>query len=123
MGRTRPRSAPQHGTFFTLDAGILSASTASVPGKFNRQWLDLLARSGTSTLVSAAPPLGTWAGAARGAEGFCIPGQRRQAAWQRNLSIGWETSTPELWRAASSPAEERRYSWSGTDGASPYLSP
>lgn len=45
--------APQQGTFFAIDgdcAGQVSAN--SVPWEKNRQWLDLLARSGTPLFVS-----------------------------------------------------------------------
>jgi alpha-galactosidase len=97
---------PQHGTFFTLDADLVGM-TESVPWELNRQWLDLLARSGTVTLVSAAP-------SARG------QGQRAalRAAFEVAAAGGvaakpvdWmETSSPERWRAAagSRAADERR---------------
>jgi alpha-galactosidase len=43
---------PQHGTFFVLDADCVPITTAS-PWSCNRQWLDLVARSGTALFVSA----------------------------------------------------------------------
>ncbi len=46
--------APQHGTFFAVDADCVGL-TRDVPWEENRQWLDLLARSGTPLFVSAAP--------------------------------------------------------------------
>ena len=45
---------PQQGTFFTVDADLVGLTDA-VPWELNRQWLDLLARSGTATIVSVAP--------------------------------------------------------------------
>jgi len=45
---------PQHGTFFAADADCVGL-TQSVPWELNRQWLDLLARSGTPLFVSADP--------------------------------------------------------------------
>ena len=45
--------APQHGTFFAADAdcvGLISAE--EIPWKYNGQWLDLLARSGTPLFIS-----------------------------------------------------------------------
>jgi alpha-galactosidase len=44
----------QHGAFYVADADCVGVTTA-VPWKFNRQWLDLLARSGTMLFVSIAP--------------------------------------------------------------------
>jgi len=45
---------PQHGAFYVADADCVGVTTA-VPWRFNRQWLDLLARSGTMLFVSIAP--------------------------------------------------------------------
>jgi len=44
----------QHGAFYVADADCVGVTTA-VPWSFNRQWLDLLARSGTMLFVSLAP--------------------------------------------------------------------
>ena len=44
---------PQHRTFYELDADCVGLTT-EVPWPLNRQWLDLLARSGTATFVSAS---------------------------------------------------------------------
>src|SRR6185503_13217619 len=44
----------QHGAFYVGDADCVGVTTA-VPWSFNRQWLDLLARSGTMLFVSLAP--------------------------------------------------------------------
>ena len=45
--------APQHGTFFAIDGDCVGqTATDSVPWEKNRQWLDLLARSGTPLFVS-----------------------------------------------------------------------
>ena len=45
---------PQHGTFYVGDADCVGVTNA-VPWAFNRQWLDLLARSGTMLFLSLAP--------------------------------------------------------------------
>ncbi len=45
---------PQHGAFYVADADCVGV-TKAVPWPFNRQWLDLLARSGTMLFVSLAP--------------------------------------------------------------------
>jgi alpha-galactosidase len=44
----------QHGAFYVADADCVGVTTA-VPWSFNRQWLDLLARSGTMLFLSLAP--------------------------------------------------------------------
>jgi alpha-galactosidase len=45
---------PQHNSFFAVDADCVGL-TNRIPWKYNRQWLDLLARSGTPLFVSADP--------------------------------------------------------------------
>jgi alpha-galactosidase len=45
---------PQHDTFFAVDADCVGL-TNQVPWELNKQWLDLLARSGTPLFVSADP--------------------------------------------------------------------
>src|SRR5690242_8850925 len=44
----------QHGAFYAADADCCGVTT-HVPWSLNRQWLDLLARSGTTLFVSLAP--------------------------------------------------------------------
>ena len=49
----------QHGAFYVADPDCVGVTNA-IPWAFNRQWLDLLARSGTMLFVSLAPDaLGT----------------------------------------------------------------
>jgi alpha-galactosidase len=45
---------PQHGTFFSHDADCIGI-TSQIPWELNKQWLDLLAKSGTPLFVSADP--------------------------------------------------------------------
>jgi alpha-galactosidase len=102
----------QHGTFYVADPDCVGVTNA-VPWSHNRQWLDLLARSGTMLFVSLAPD-------ALGAE------QRRDLKdalalaavlqpigepldWQRNVY-------PSRWRLMG---RERSYDWVGADGAGP----
>jgi alpha-galactosidase len=100
----------QHGAFYVADADCVGVTTA-VPWSFNRQWLDLLARSGTMLFVSLAPDaLG--------------PEQRRDLAAALALAaspqplgepIDWLQSVyPSRWTLRG---EERRYGWVGADGA------
>ena len=111
---------PQHGTFYTLDADLVGI-TEAVPWEFNRQWLEVLAHSGTATIVSAGPP-------ARGAEqraalrkAFVVAASGGVGA--RPLD-GLETSTPEHWQASGQARAQKqwRYRWSGAEGASAFLS-
>jgi alpha-galactosidase len=112
---------PQHGTFFTLDADLI-AITDAVPWELSRQWLDLVARSGTATLVSAAPSVRS------GPEQEAALKDAFQVAAAGGVAakpVDWmQTSAPEQWRAAKGTGteKERRYHWSGLDGVSPFLS-
>ncbi len=45
---------PQHNTFFAVDADCVGL-TRAIPWEQNRQWLDVLAKSGTPLFVSADP--------------------------------------------------------------------
>jgi alpha-galactosidase len=102
----------QHGAFYEADADCVGV-TKAVPWSLTRQWLDLLARSGTMLMVSLAPD-------ALGVE------QRRDlrealalAATPQPLGepLDWhETVYPERWRLMG---RERRYEWVGADGAGP----
>lgn len=106
---------PQHDAFFAVDADCVGL-TQDVPWEFNRQWLDLLARSGTPLFVSASPD----------AVG---PEQRRalQAAFWVAATpqpiaepLDWlETTCPRRWRMGD---QETHYDWSGSEGASPFAS-
>lgn len=112
---------PQQGTFFTVDPDLVGITDA-VPWEFNRQWLDVLARSGTATIVSSAP-------SQRGPEQRAALKDAFQVAAAGGVSArpaDWMmSSTPEQWRASlgSGADIERRYRWSGADGASPFMSP
>jgi len=45
---------PQHGAFFVMDGDCVPITTAT-PWEKNKQWLDLIARSGTALFVSPEP--------------------------------------------------------------------
>lgn len=102
----------QHGAFYVADPDCVGVTNA-VPWSYNRQWLDLLSRSGTMLFVSLAPD-------ALGAE------QRRDlkaalalAATPQPLGepLDWQrTVTPSRWRLMG---RERSYDWVGADGAGP----
>jgi alpha-galactosidase len=100
---------PQHGKFFAVDADCVGMTSAISWGS-NRQWLDLLSRSGTPFFVSAAPD-------AIGAE------QRKalREAFARAAVVQplaepldlLETTTPEHWRFGKETAD---YDWYGEKG-------
>jgi len=102
----------QHGAFYVADADCVGVTNA-VPWAMNRQWLDLLSRSGTMLFVSLAPD-------ALGSE------QRRdlQAALARAASprplgepLDWQRSVyPSRWRLEGG---EVTYDWVGAEGAGP----
>ncbi len=101
----------QHGAFYAVDADCVGVTNA-IPWAYNRQWLDLLARSGTTLFVSLAPD-------AVGAE------QRRDLRAALALAsrpqplgepIDWQRTTwPEHWRLTGEP---RQYHWIGDEGPS-----
>jgi alpha-galactosidase len=102
----------QHGAFYVADADCVGVTNA-IPWSENRQWLDLLARSGTMLFVSLAPD-------ALGAE------QRRDlkdalalAAVPHPLAepLDWQrTVYPERWRMLG---REKSYDWVSEGGPIP----
>jgi alpha-galactosidase len=101
---------PQHGAFYVADADCVGVTNA-IPWAENRQWLDLLARSGTMLFVSLAPD-------ALGTE------QRRDLKDALSLAavhhplgepLDWQhTVYPTRWRLMG---RERTYDWVGENGA------
>ncbi len=99
----------QSGAFYTADADCVGVTT-KVPWNLNREWLDLLSRSGTMLFVSLAPD-------ALGAD------QRRDlraalalAAHEQPLGepLDWQTTTwPTRWRLMG---DDRSYDWGYADG-------
>jgi alpha-galactosidase len=102
----------QHGAFYVADADCVGV-TNSVPWAMNRQWLDLLSRSGTMLFVSLAPD-------ALGAEQRRdLAGALARAATPRPLGepLDWQRSVyPSRWRLEGREVE---YDWVGVDGAGP----
>ncbi len=106
---------PQHGTFFVSDPDC-AAHTARTPWELDRQFLDLVARSGTALFVSVDPRTVT-------------PEQRQafRAAMQLALSGGtpggcepldWlHTTAPREWRFGG---DTRGYRWEEPEGAFPF---
>ena len=102
--------AAQHSTFYVADPDCVGVTNA-IPWSLNRQWLDLLARSGTMLFVSLDP-------SALGDEqrrdlksALALASQSKPLAepldWQR-------TVYPSRWRLLG---HEQVYDWVGPDGA------
>jgi len=109
---------PQNGTFFTIDPDLVGI-TEAVPWEFNRQWLDVLPRSGAATIVSSSPSM-------RGPEQLAALREAFQLAAAGGAGakpIDWmDSSTPEHWQPVGAQNQASHYHWSGPDGASAFLS-
>jgi alpha-galactosidase len=101
---------PQHGAFYVADADCVGV-TKAVPWSLNRQWLDLLARSGTMLFVSLAPDaLGV-------VERRDLKAALALAAAPHPLAepLDWQRAVyPSRWRLMEG---EVTYDWVGEDGA------
>jgi alpha-galactosidase len=97
----------QHNTFFAADADCVGLTDA-IPWDKNRQWLDVLARSGTPLFVSADPTAVGPEQRAALQEAFTL------AATEQNPSepLDWlDTTCPRRWKTADGVTRE--YDWSG----------
>ncbi len=96
---------PQHDAFFAVDADCVGLTT-HVPWELNRQWLDVLARSGTPLFVSADPKaLGAEQKKAL-REAFALAAAPQPTA----EPLDWLDSTcPTRWKMGE---ETRTYTWS-----------
>lgn len=105
----------QHGRFFAVDADCVPSTPATDWGK-NRQFLDLVARSGTVLFVSVDPATRTQrvdadlAVALRLALDGGAPGGVRPLDWLH-------TATPSRWEAGDRTVH---YDWLADDGADPF---
>jgi len=99
----------QHDKFFAVDADCVGLMTGNrVPWALNRQWLDLLARSGTPLFVSADPDAMT--AEIRAA----LIGAFAHAATAQSLAepLDWLfTTCPRRWQVDGPNGEERVYDW------------
>ncbi|HEY0687492.1 MAG TPA: hypothetical protein VGD71_00510 [Kribbella sp.] len=106
---------PQHNRFFTVDADCVP-STTQTPWELNRQFLDLVARSGTALFVSIDPVSRTEQRDGELSDGMRLAlsagdtgGGIEPLDWLAN-------STPNSWRAGGGTV---RYSWSQAWGSDP----
>jgi alpha-galactosidase len=98
--------APQHGTFFAVDGDCAGQTKPdSVPWEKNRQWLELLARSGTPLFVSF--PMDT----VRPEQEQALRAALSEASRRQPVGepLDWlETRTPAHWRVAG---QDVMFSW------------
>jgi len=104
---------PQHNTFFAIDADCVGL-TKKIDWRLNRQWLDVLARSGSPLFVSIAPDaLGAEQKAAVTAA-FARASQVQPVA----EPLDWlANNQPQKWLAQG---KRNEYDWYGMEGASPF---
>ena len=85
---------PQHNTFYAVDADCVGILNQNIPWLLNKQWLELLAKSGTPLFVSLKPDNATNEIKAEIEEAFKINSLQNNVAepldWQHN-------KTPEKW--------------------------
>lgn len=106
--------AAQHDTFFAVDADCVGL-THDIPWALNRQWLDLLARSGTPLFVSAAPD------AVGPEQRAALKAAFAEAAQGGNTAepLDWmDTNQPQRWLLHGKTTQ---YDWAGADGVSPFV--
>lgn len=104
--------APQHRTFFDLDADC-APITPDVPWQLASQWLDLLARSGTALFVSADPAALTADSRLAIRRAFATASLPRPVA----EPLDWlDTTTPARWNAGGQTVA---YDWFGAEGGTP----
>ncbi len=109
----------QNGTFFTIDADCVGI-TQAIPWELNRQWLDLIARSGSALFLSPSPDAVGPQQQADIAAAFAIAAMGKSAGHP----VDWfNSTTPEHWQfATGEPAKptEKQYNWCAQDGCDPY---
>jgi len=95
---------PQHNAFFAADADCVPL-TREIPWSLTRQWLDLVARSGTALFVSADPA------AVEPEHKPALKAALASAAHteEAGVPLDWmDTTTPERWRLNG---KEVRFNW------------
>ncbi len=109
---------PQHQTFFVQDADCVGI-TGAIPWDLNRQWLDLLARSGTALFISPSPDATGKDQKKAIAAAFAIAA----AGGSKIRPEDWlDATTPEHWGPAGAADGGIRYRWCEPGGAYPFAS-
>ena len=111
---------PQHGAFFVQDADCVGISPA-LPWKLNRQWLDLLAQTGTALFISPGDGSRTHEQAEAIRQAFHVTAIGGAGA---RPSDWLQESTPRNWatvgHSASSDSRALQFDWLDKAGAFPF---
>lgn len=103
---------PQHKTFFSLDADCVPL-TPNLPWSMSRQWLEVIANSGSVLLISSDPESIGKAQQSAVREAF-----ERCVSRPTSEPQDWlETRTPHAWRSSAGPDT---YNWILEEGESPF---
>lgn len=109
---------PQHRTFFYADPDIVPI-TEHLPWSLSKQWLELVARSGTSLFVSMQQQqMGTEQRAAV-REAFALAA----SGYSTGKPADWfYRSTPDIWQFGIEHRQSltKHFRWCGEDGVSPF---
>lgn len=105
----------QHRTFSYVDPDCV-AITRDIGWRQTSQWMDVVTRSGTSLFLSPDPDAITpeIRSAMRDAMAIASEGA---AGYPKNSTA---STTPDAWEFQQPTRTERKYDWSGPDGASPF---
>ena len=120
---------PQNRTFFLNDADCVGI-TRDIPWELNRQWLDLLARSGTALFLSPSPDAIGPDQRQAIRQAFAIAAVSPSTAQASTAGVpaayptdALQQTTPELWTfpqiLASTPPATRTYTWCPPAGCDP----
>jgi alpha-galactosidase len=104
---------PQHKAFSILDPDCVGLRP-EIPWELNRQWMDVVARTGTALFVSPAVDERTSEHSQAIREAFQITAAGGDGAYPDDCL---RESTPRLWKSGRS---KLRYDWIAKDGAAPF---
>ncbi len=105
----------QHRTFFHLDPDCV-AITSDVGWRETGQWMDVVARSGTSLFFSPEPASVTPEIKSAMKDSMALAAQSG-SGFPLHPTCG---TTPEEWQFVSPSHADRRYSWCAPEGVSPF---
>lgn len=111
---------PQHGTFFIQDADCVGI-TPDIPWEKNRQWMEVVAKSGTALFISPGE-------GARSPDVVAAIRDAFKVAAENSIGLQpmdcQESSTPSVWsrsaKAGKMPDGTEHYDWCSPDGADPF---
>lgn len=105
----------QHRTFFHADPDIV-AITQGIPWAMTRQWMDVVARSGTSLFIAPQPEAITpeVKVAVRAAMAIAV---RATSGYPTD---SMNATTPQDWAFSGPDRMQAHYDWSGPNGADPF---